>query len=164
MKILYINSITEDYLADCFLIGLKGLPTVQVLEYPQNFYIYQSEELEQNKGLVRGNGFTLYNLLPHNAPTNPIDILKNFDLIVFSSIHRQYGIFLQFYPYLNPKNTLICDGEDGAALFPYLGFFLRKPYFWFFPRPHKRFLYFKREWLPAETSHGSPVVREAVLK
>jgi hypothetical protein len=153
MKILYINSITEDYLADCFLIGLKGLPNVQVLEYPQNFYIYKSEELEQNRGLVRGNGFSLYNLLPHNTPTNPIDIVKNFDLIVFSSIHRQYGIFLQFYPFLNPKNTLICDGEDGAALFPYHGSFLRKPYFWFFPRPHKRFLYFKREWLPEETLH-----------
>ena len=146
MKILYITSITEDYVSDCFLIGLKQLPNVSVLEYPQNFYIYQSQELEKNKGIIRGNGFTLYNLLKKNDPENPIEVLKTFDIIVFSSIHRQYGIFLQFYPHLNFNNTIICDGEDGPHLFPYHGFFLRKPYFWFFPRPHKNFLYFKREW------------------
>jgi hypothetical protein len=153
MKILYINCDTDDYLSDSLLIGLKGLPNVTILEYTQNFYIYKSKALKEDSNLIRGHGFTLYNLLEKEMPKNELEIIKNFDLIIFGSIHRQYGLFLQFYPQLTHQNTWIFDSEDGPNLFPYSGYFLKKPYFLFCPRPHHRFLYFKREWINAETLH-----------
>ncbi len=151
-KILFINCDTDDYLSDSLLIGLKGLPNVTILEYPQNFYIYKNPVLTE-ENLIRGHGFTLYNLLDKQLPTNELNTLRNFDLVIFGSIHRVYGLFLQLYAQLNPKNTWIFDSEDGPNLFPYAGNFLKKPYFWFFPRPHHRFLYFKREWVNADTLH-----------
>lgn len=74
-------------------------------------------------------------------------ILKKeyFDLVIFSSIHRQIGYFLQYYPYLKPEFTVILDGEDHGALFSYSGFYWRKYYYWLLPKIHKKFFYFKRE-------------------
>jgi len=37
------------------------------------------------------------------------------------------------------------DGEDTDMLFPYLGQFLKKSFFWMNVKPHKHFSYFKRE-------------------
>ena len=56
-------------------------------------------------------------------------------------------------PWLTYDNTIILDGADSPPLFPYSGYFWRRPYYWFIPRAHKRFRYFKREWIPAQTYH-----------
>jgi hypothetical protein len=51
------------------------------------------------------------------------------------------------YPSLKKQRekVWIIDGEDSDMLFPYLGNFLKKPFFWRAARPHQHFSYFKRE-------------------
>jgi len=55
---------------------------------------------------------------------------------------------MQFLDFLDPKRTVIIDGADSQNVFLYSGAYLRKPYFWFFPRLHRKYLYFKRELTP----------------
>jgi hypothetical protein len=148
-KILFFTSDSADYLANSLLHGFKCVPGVTVLDYPKAEIMYRGSEATRS---VRGNGFTLYGLL-EDTPIDRFDILDKlrgsfFDLVVFSSIHRQFGLFLQYYPFLPKERTLIFDGEDSPAIFPYQGQYFRKILYWFLPRVHKRFPYYKREWTP----------------
>lgn len=148
MNILVINHPQEDYLADTFIIGLKLLYGKNVYEYPVKEILYQNSDISK----VRGNGFTYYQYLPHSF-IQPFDIqdkkqISNFDLIVFTSIYRQYDIFYQIYSYLNPQKTIILDGEDKPNIFPYAGKFWKNPKYWFIKKPHHYFPYFKREITP----------------
>jgi hypothetical protein len=148
MKILCFTDAKEDYLADAVLIGLKQLYGAQVLEYPAKPILYQGADLSK----VRGNGFTLYGLLPSQSQVVVDDLdklnLGDYDWIIFTSIWRQYPIFLKLYTQLNPHKTIILDGEDKQNLFLCAWKFWKKPKYWFSPKPYKGFLYFKRELTP----------------
>lgn len=149
MKILLITCDTEDYLSDMILHGLRQLPELYVVDYPKKNQMYKSFP---SKVKLYGLGFSLYRTLNdlYIDRTNILSKIQNsyFDLIIFSSIHRQFGIYYQLYPYLKKTKTIVLDGEDDTAIFPYLRYYYNKPYYWFIPKPHKHFLYFKREWTP----------------
>ncbi len=151
MKVLLITSSEEDYLQDSIIHGFKELFGRDAIDYPVKDILY-NDYLDLKK--IRGNGFTLYGLLDSTLkPDCIIDIETNiennkFDLIVFTSIYRQYEIFYKHVQLFIKSNVpvWVMDGEDSPVLFPYLGKHLKK----FIPaiKPHKYFTYFKRELLP----------------
>lgn len=154
IKVLCFTNEEEDYLADSILLGLLQHPGLEVWQYPVKKILYKNY-----KGSVpiRGKGFTLYHILEDLSPRwgNPQEELKSkdtYDLIIFSSIQRQFDLFQQYFTYLRNKKVWIFDGEDTPAIYPYHGYYWRRPALWFLPRAHTRFLYFKREWTP-ETLH-----------
>lgn len=153
MKILFFTTDSEDYLEDSVIHGLKSIFGDSVVDYPFKSILYNDcPEYLMNK--VRGKGFTLYFLLNSSDKNRQylISNLKNdvYDYIIFGSIQRQIGLYLQLYPHLKKSKTIILDGEDTPALFGYHGLYWRKFYYWFIPKPNKKFNYFKREWT-AET-------------
>ena len=150
-RILYFTSPSTDYLADSILHGLRNLCGQDLVDYPKCEVLYKGCELSAS-AYLHGKGFSLYGSLEDIA-IDRMDILHKlkagfFDLVIFSSIQRQYGLYVQCLPWLQSGRTLILDGEDDAAMYPYHGWYWRRPYYWFLPRAHNRFLYFKREWTP----------------
>jgi hypothetical protein len=71
-----------------------------------------------------------------------------FSKVVFSAVWRQWGLLLQHRHILEPKNTVLIDGEDSPNLFPYSTSLLRRPETLSLLRVHRRFTYFKRELCP----------------
>lgn len=153
-KILYINSPKNDFLSDSFLLGLKSLFPGMVYEWPVNKFVYRSENAVDT-GKMHGIGFTLYGLLsPETAlKYNPGIRIDSFDLIVFGDIYRQEEQFRQLQPFLHFRNTLILDGEDTPALYPYYFPPWKKPWSLFFPKLEKKFIYLKRELVPSRTQY-----------
>lgn len=151
MKILFLTSSTQDYLADSILHGMRTCFGNNCIDYPKCEVLYKNYNKKHND--IYGRGFTLYTGLLDDIEIDRINIdhkIKSnyFDLIVLGNIQRQFGWFLQYRPWLNRKNTIIIDGEDTPHPYPAHGFWWRKPYYWFLPKAHKDFLYFKREWTP----------------
>jgi hypothetical protein len=149
IRILYITSSTSDYLADSLFHGIRSLLGANVVDYPKADIMYETCNSE-NLNKLHGKGFTCYGLL-NDIEIDRYNIFEKvkknyFDLIIFSSIHRQFGFYYQYYPWLNYKNTIIIDGEDTPTLFKYNGNYFRHFYFNLLPKAHSRFLYFKREW------------------
>jgi hypothetical protein len=153
-KILYLNSPKNDFLADSFLIGLKALFPGKVFEWPRNKFIYRKEAGSET-GKMHGIGFTLYGLLdPADAREfDPSMPLAEFDMVVFGDIYRQGAIFKKWRPKLSFRKTLILDGEDTPALYPFYYAPWKKPYSFFYPAPHRDFIYMKREIVPARTNY-----------
>lgn len=149
--ILFFTSPSSDYLADSLLHGLRSLLGPAVVDYPKCDVLYKGCDLSASAHL-HGKGFTLYASLD-NIAVDRLDIFYKlkvgyFNLVIFSSIQHQYGLYVQCLPWLQPGQTLILDGEDSPVMYPYHGWYWRRPYYWFLPRAHDRFLYFKREWTP----------------
>lgn len=151
-KILMLNFHTADYLNIGILHGMKSINNIEVIDFPQNEIIIKNNA-EFYKTQIRGNAFTLFFLLKDTVSDRfhlTFDKLKNnfFDFIIFGDIKNHFGIYLELYPYLKNNKTIFLDGSDAPSIFPYYGFFWRRPYYWALPRVHKKFLYFKREWTP----------------
>ncbi len=155
-KVLLISPPCEDYLADGILHGLRCLLREDVVDFPHHDVMYKGG-YAAHKSKIYGQGFTLYGLL-EDIPIDRFRINEKvtagfFDLIIFSSIFHSFGLFIEFLPFLNRRNTVVLDGADTPQPYPYAGKWWRNPRWWFLPRAHKRFLYFKREWTP-ETLHN----------
>ena len=151
LRILYLTSSTSDYLADSLLHGLRSLLGAEVVDFPKCEILYKTGGVDLSTN-VHGKGFTCYGLLDDIA-VDRYDVFGKvqrgyFDLVIFSSIQRQFGLYVQFLPWLHADKTLIVDGEDGPAMYPYQGLYWRRPVWWMLPRAHTRFSYFKREWTP----------------
>lgn len=149
MNILYITSSTTDYLADSLLHGLRTLLGSSVVDYPKCEVLYKKGDVNLASA-AHGKGFTCYGLLD-DISVDRYDIFGKvqrgyFNLVVFSSIHRQFGLYVQFFPWLIPGRTIIIDGEDDPAPYPYHGNYWRHAGLRFLPRAHTRFHYYKREW------------------
>ncbi|NEP53643.1 MAG: glycosyltransferase family 1 protein [Moorea sp. SIO3C2] len=133
-----------------------------VVDYPKCEFMYKGylEECQlfnEEQNALYGLGFTLYALL-HDLPIDRTEITQKvhsrfFDLIIFSNIGRHFGIFVELLPYLTYKNTFIFDGMDSPNSYPYAGKWWRYPQWWFLPKAHTKFLYFKREWTPETISN-----------
>jgi hypothetical protein len=134
-----------DYLADSLLIGLKQQAEIDVIEYGHNKVIYKSDETLRDQ---HGMAFTIGKVLDANLrnPYNNENLAK-FDLFIFPSVQHQYKLIRQFLPYLTKQNTLIFDGSDSPALFPFSGAIIKDPKSWFYPFLFQRFHYYKREWI-----------------
>ncbi|HZF67862.1 MAG TPA: hypothetical protein VEZ47_07485 [Gemmatirosa sp.] len=151
MRILYLTAPSCDYLADSVLHGMRSLFGADVVDFPRCDVLYRDER-DTLAARVHGRGFTLYGLLP-DIPVDRYDVVEKlkagfFDVVVLSSIHRQFGWFLQLRPWLRPDRTIILDGDDDGALYPYRGSYWRAPGHRMLPNAHSRYLYFKREWTP----------------
>jgi hypothetical protein len=152
MKVLYLTAPWCDYLADSVLHGLRSLLGADVVDFPRCDVLYRDTGTKL-KPRIHGQGFTCYGLLDE-IPVDRYDIEAKvragfYDLVVISSIHRQFGWFVQLRPWLRPDRTIILDGEDHGAIYPYRGTFWHVPgHRLLLPRAHKRYLYFKREWTP----------------
>lgn len=156
VKVLFLSPPSEDYLADSVFHGLRCVLKENVVDFPYHEVMYKGRKPAESSELY-GRGFTLYGLL-EDIPVDRFRINEKvrdgyFNLIIVSSIFNQFGVFLQFLPFLNSRNTLVLDGEDTPQPYPYAGKWWRYPKWWFLPRAHKWFLYFKREWTP-ETIHN----------
>lgn len=137
-------------MADGLFSGLRGLYGDQVVDYPKCEVMYNGFVNRTDRSLY-GRGFTLYGGLLSDLEVDRFDLESkirkgHFDIIIISNIWRQFGWFVQFRPWLNSQNCMILDGSDSPSPFPADGFFFRRPYYWFLPRAHREFLYFKREW------------------
>lgn len=152
MKILFFTCPGEDYLADSMLHGLRKLYGKDCVDFPKCDILYKNCPPSIAKQ-VRGNGFTLYSGLLDDIEIDRYGIDQkikenHFDLIIFSSIWKQYGYFIQHRPWLTGRNTIILDGADTTQPYPAAGLWWRRLYYWNLPTAHKKFLYFKREWTP----------------
>lgn len=151
-RIIFIGENAADYLTISLLHGFKQINNIDLIEATVFQSLYKNYE-RKIKGKVRGKGFSLFFLIPGDAPLH-FNILDeyirdgNYDLIIFNDIERNYGKFLEYYPFLDPEKTCIIDGSDSSSLFPYSGKFWRSKYSLFYPRVNKHFQYFKREWTP----------------
>lgn len=150
MRILYFNNPVADYLGDGILIGLLNNPEIEVWQYPVKEILYK-----RNKGkqIIYGNGFTMYNILEDQNikignPDHELNSPDAYDLIIFPRIQMQYHLYKKYLPRIRNKKVWIFDGEDTPALYPFHGYYWRRPSLWSLPRAHTRFLYFKREWTP----------------
>ena len=157
MRILLIANTREDYLQDTIIHGFKELLGTEAYDHPTKQILYDDYA---DLTFIRGNGFTLYGLVDSHLKSSDIDIVdaikKNyFNAIIFTSIFRQYELFYDLFKILKKQKSkvLIFDGEDTDKIFPYLGMFLKSSLFGLAPKPHKHFIYFKRE-LTENTSKG----------
>lgn len=114
-KILYMTKDTEpDYLRCLLLIGLKELFPGRVVDVPKISHIYTNYSGDLLKLYGRGMSYT--KIIP-DAPLNrkkiPDRIIdKEFDLIVYGSVHRgvpYYYLVTQYYE--SNKIAYVC-GED----------------------------------------------------
>jgi hypothetical protein len=151
IRVLFLASSAEDYLADSLLHGLRTLLGSRVVDFPKADRLYRNYP-DSERSQLRGHGFSLYGLLDdiHVDRHNVYDKIQGgaYDLIVLGNLPRDFGLFLQLLPVLDPKDTALLDGADGEQPYPYAGRWWRRPRFWFLPRAN-RFLCFKRELTPA---------------
>lgn len=144
-KILYFTHPMEDYLADSVLHGLRNTPQVEVVDFPKKDVMYKNYDPTAQ---LYGNGFTLFRTLDdleldrENIQQKLND--RYFDIVIFSSIHRQTDYFNKFYKQLDPKNTVLLDGEDEDLLFTEARGF-RSLLKSFFNQKARQLWYFKRE-------------------
>lgn len=157
-RVLFLSPDLEDYLADGVLHGLRALLGANVVDYPKHEILYETCPAETQR-LIRGNGFTLYGRLA-DIPINRARVVEqaragDFDAVIFSAIHQNWGKFLELAPFLTRNATLMVflDGGDHEAMYPYAGALVRRPSLWFVPRAHRRGVYFKREFTPLTASY-----------
>jgi hypothetical protein len=148
-KVLFLTPNCEDYLSDSLLHGLRSLLKENLIDFPKQEIMYSNCPASMMMQ-VRGKGFTLYSGLLEDIDVDRLVRSKiqagYFDLIVFSDIWRSYGLFVEFLPYLTYQNTIIVDGADTPQPYPYAGKYWRYLPYWFLPKAHTKFRYFKREW------------------
>lgn len=148
MKVLFLTSSFEDYLSDGLLHGLRSLLGCDLVDFPKPERMYQGFRAPDE---MPGRGFTLYGQLD-DIEVDRRDVYfrierRKFDLVIVGDVYRDFGMFVQALPFLDPKKTALLDGADQQATYPYGGKWWRHPQHWSLPRAN-RFVYFKRELTP----------------
>ena len=151
LRILFLTDSREDYLADALLHGFISLG-LTVVDFPRKYILYQSSRysLDSPDIDVRGNGFTLYGLLP-DRPVDRTFVIQRleadwFDLVVVGQIWRQWGQLLDLAHLLQQVPVVLLDGDDDTRLFHRSGTRVRRYGWQPFPIRSGRCFYFKREW------------------
>ena len=150
MKILFLHTNCQDYLADGIFHGLRTIYGKDVVDYPRYDAMYKSISPALRKQL-RGNGFTLYGLLDE---INELEAerynwqskISNFDIIIIANIWKQWQMLWEYRELFKNKKLVVLDGEDMPYIYPYNSYFsqFRKhPLFFFTPLSNT--YYFKRE-------------------
>jgi hypothetical protein len=150
-RILLVNPNFEDYLTDSLMHGLRSVLGEDLVDYPKADHMYSSYPAERRARLY-GRGFTLAGGL------DDIEIDRNkvlyraadgeFDLVVFSDIWRNFGLWTQWFKDLRGQRLAVVDGADRIEPYPYSGLWWRVRPWWFLPRIGRRALHFKREVTP----------------
>jgi hypothetical protein len=148
MRLLFLHSNTQDYLADSLFHGLRCILGPDCVDVPRYDIMYSTLAAE-NRARLRGHGFTLYGLLPDIPDLNARrvawqDQLDRYDLLVIANVWRQQHSLVDARVRSVWRKVVLVDGEDDPAFFPYAGPALRRPSSYTLGvcrRP-----YFKREW------------------
>ncbi|MEP7219110.1 MAG: hypothetical protein ABI876_09350, partial [Bacteroidota bacterium] len=128
MNILYITSSGQDNLEDAYLHGLRSAFGAGCVDYPKKDVMYHNFSARAPEEMY-GRLFTIWRTL-EDVPVDRTDIDARvkagyFDKIIFGSIHRTPDFFRRFQPYLDPRKTILLDGEDlnsillSARSYPY---------------------------------------------
>jgi hypothetical protein len=147
MPVLFFTDSDADYLSDSLFHGLRSILGNEVIDFPKVDRMYKTYPPKDRSSLY-GRGFTLYGLL-EDIPVDRSDIeskLRNdfFDCVVFGSIWRNWRMFSQIRRLLNPRLTVLVDGEDADNVFPFSRTYLRQQRRAFIPRA-REYRYYKRE-------------------
>ena len=114
-KILYLSlDPFPDYLRCLMLIGFKDLYGAQVVDYPKLAHVYTTCPYDKN--LLYGKGISYSGFLPDLA-VDRSNILqriqaKEFDLIVYGSIHRGVPFYEIVKNLYEPSKIVYLCGED----------------------------------------------------
>lgn len=119
MKILYLSSAERpDYQCDMLAHGLRMLYGADFIDAPRISFLYNDY---CDVASLYGRGFSLYGLLPDievdRAHIQDRIRAREFDLIIYGSIHRSQNFFdlvIDTYP---REKILFIDGEDHPQLF-----------------------------------------------
>jgi hypothetical protein len=152
-RVLFLRPPCEDYLADGLLHGLRTVLGDAVVDHPKHDALYQSYPVERRPSLY-GRGFSLYGLMEdievdRERPLQRV-LAGQFDLVVFADIWRTFERFARLGPALASAGVpvAVIDTADRVEMYPYAGAWWRRPRWWFLPRAHVRFPYYKREITP----------------
>lgn len=121
MKVLFINDKNHDYLSESLFHGLRSLLGNDCIDYVRYDQLYK-DTFEKEKHRLRGNGFTLYGLLEdteyliEHRKLSVHSLIKQADLIIFTDIINQFGIYKSIK---NKNRVAILDGGDHTQLIPY---------------------------------------------
>jgi hypothetical protein len=150
-RVLFLSPRREDYLADGILHGLRALLGDRVVDHPKHEVMYRLAG-ERALPRIRGGGFTLYSLLD-DIPIDRSRTLDEarwgeFDLVVVAAIKDSFGLFVEMFGDMPDTQVAVLDGDDHPSMYPYRRAWWTRPQWWFLPRAHTRFPYFKRELTP----------------
>jgi hypothetical protein len=131
-KVLYITAPANDFLADSLLHGLRCLLGARVVDFPRCRYLDASLD-DVTRATMHGRGFTLYGRRP-DAEGDAVDRDRvweraasgEFDLVVISSVWRQYEHLMDHRAVLRRCRTVLIDTEDRAMWFPWSGAVARR--------------------------------------
>lgn len=159
MKILFLHCNQPDYLGESLFHGLRSLLGKNCVDVPRYDSLY-APLTNRLKSKVRGNGFTLYGLLPEISDLAEERFfwrqdINSYDLIVIAHIWYQWELFWELSSVVDSKKLVLLDGHDISAFFPFMsfGWRLRKcP--WTLLSPISRFKYFKRELIGEGYPYG----------
>ena len=156
-KVLYLNSGSEDYLADGVLHGLKSLPGADVVDVPKRDPLYAGLDPAYRSALY-GRGFTLYDRLPDLPVDRDAPLLRALrgesDVIVLADVWQHWAWWVQLRPHLrtlraNGTRIVALDGGDGPVMYPYGPSWWKQMRPWPQPRAHGRVdAFFKRVLAP----------------
>lgn len=118
MKLLFLTTPEEDYLQDQLLLGIRRKLGTDCVDHPKKDVLYQSAKIDANN--LYGRGFTIWKQLEDTDVdrTNVLERLEKgeFDVVVFSSIHRQREVFNTFESRglfsMGDIKFVFIDGED----------------------------------------------------
>jgi hypothetical protein len=124
-KVLYITAPANDFLADSLLHGLWCLLGTNVVDFPRCRFLDTPLD-DRTRATMHGGGFTLYGRRP-DAEGDAVDRDRvweraasgEFDLVVISSVWRQYEYLLAQRWVLRRCRTVLIDSEDRAMWFPW---------------------------------------------
>lgn len=150
-KILFLGADSADYLNISVLNGLLEISDIDLYLYPQSNLLF-SDLQDQYSDSVRGGGFSIFfnnqkqKKITEHFLHSKIDS-SFFDLIIIGDIFSSYIYYhwLENILIESPSKIIILDGSDSENIFPFAGSMMKNFYKFFFPRVHKKHLYFKRE-------------------
>jgi hypothetical protein len=133
MRVIFITSGGQDNLEDAVFHGFRTLFGEDCIDYPKKEAMYKNFA---SSGIGYGGFFTIWRTLD-DIPVDRENIIErikadDYDLIVFGSIYKTYGLFRELKPFLKLDKTILLDGEDHVR----------------FRHGTQPFLYFKRELQP----------------
>jgi hypothetical protein len=157
VRVLFLHSGTEDYLAQALFHGLRELLGAGCVDVPRFDVMYRDLPADR-RATLRGHGFTLYTLLPdlpELAPTRArwADEIGGYDLVVIANVWRQWEQLRDPAVRAAWRRVVLVDGDDGTAVYPYAAWLLRRS-----PRAvlsgARDRPYYKREWVGGGTEYG----------
>ena len=159
MKVLFFHSNHPDYLGDGLFHGLRTLLGKSCVDVPRYDSMYAPLS-DRIRSKLRGNGFSLYGLLPEIPELADERYfwrkdLKKYDLVIVSNLGNLWSLFWELSTLVAPEKLVILDGEDSPAFFPYISMKWRlQNYPWTYLTPVGKHKYFKRELIGTGASYG----------